>query len=129
MLDIGGVTFHKHYEPPRPVLAPRTYARSLVNQWAGFTTTSEGRDHGRPVTFASDNRHGFVTPEQAQALISLYEAGGSFTVTTDLLHPDGTAPSAYVAIFAPAQAPLFHPVTPDGTLYSFEIALLIAGAL
>lgn len=123
------ITLDPLMEPPRPPLNPRAYERTLVNRWAGLSTTSEGRNAGRPVTFASTNRSGFVTREQAEALIALYEQGGGLTITTDLLRPHGSTPQAYAAVFAPGNPPMFPPVTPDGTLYAFDMSFLIQGEL
>lgn len=123
------VTINPEYEPPRPSLVPRAFERSLVNRWAGLSTTSEGRQFGRPITFASTERRGFVTRPQAVALLALYEEGGGLTVTTDLLREHGEDAQAYAAVFLPGAVPRFQPVTPDGTLYAFEMSFLIAGAL
>jgi hypothetical protein len=130
MLQLGTVVIDVHYEPPRPVLAPKPWVGGRwINRYAGTTAVAEGLAVARPVRFASSDSQGFVTHAQALALIALYEAGAAFTLTTDLLHPLGTAPVALPALFDPETVPVFTPRTPDSSLYGFDLALIVTGNL
>lgn len=135
MLKFGSVEVTPAYEPPRPVLHPK---RRIITTRRDTTQTG-GQcgpgaeyevDHGleptRSLRFVSSEKQGFLTATQVAGLIALYEAGGGFTLETDLLGPLGSDAVQYAARFDSEELPAFTPATPDGKLYYFDIPLRIA---
>jgi hypothetical protein len=127
MLQMGTVTWHPEYEPLRPPIAPQRRVVVLRRGTDGAPDYREdwGLESQFPVRFVSTERAGFLTAAQVAALRALYQSGVSFALVTDLLKPHGGAADTYAAFFDPTTAPLFSPATPDGTLYFFDIVLLV----
>lgn len=129
MLRFGSTTLNANYEPPRPIVTPRRRKAAIKSGTVGHNTDyveDWGLTTNRSVRFASSERQGFVTSAERAALMSLYEAGAPFALETDLLDPLGTAAVTYTARFDPsAGAPTFTPATPGGTLYYFDITVII----
>lgn len=125
MLKLDNVTIDASYEPPRPTIAPKRRVQVVRRHTDSNPEYREdwGLEGHRLVRFVSSERQGFVTPEQASALLTLYEAGASFTLTTDLLGPLGSENVDYVAYFDPESPPSFAPATPGGSLHYLDIVL------
>lgn len=128
MLRFGSVTIDAGHEPPRPVIPPRRRKTALKS---GTTTGNIeyvedwGLDTNRLIRFVSSESQGFVTAAQVTSLVSLYEAGGTFALETDLLSPLGAAAVTYAARFDPDSVPIFTSATPAGDLYYFDLAVIL----
>lgn len=129
MLRFGSVTLDANHEPPRPAVVPRS--RLAAIRRGTITGNAEyvedwGLQTGRMIRFVSSETQGFLTPAEVSGLLSLYEAGSTFELETDLLSPHGASASTYVARFFPGdEGPVFTPAIPDGTLFYFDIPLLV----
>ena len=129
MLRFATVTLDPAHEPPRPDVTPRQRVTVLRRGTAGESDYVEdwGLQSAFPARFVSSERQGFVTSAQAATLLALYETGAGFQLETDLLKPLGGLPDTYAAIFDPDTRPAFTPATPGGTLYRFDILVLLTG--
>ncbi len=127
MLRIDTITFVPTYEPRRPPVSPRRRVVTLRRGTAGQPDYREdwGSEGAFPVRFVSTEREGFLTAEQVAALQALYDTGLSFALETDLLKPAGGTPDIYSAFFDTASAPVFTPAIPNGTLFQFDMILLV----
>lgn len=127
MLQFGSTLIPAEYEPPRPSLSPAERVVVLRRGAAGLPDYREdwGMRNWTLVRFASSANQGFMTAAEVTAIMALYEAGAPFTLTTDLLKPLGGAADAYSAYFDPAVIPAFVPADPGGTLYYFDLLLLV----
>lgn len=125
MLKFGDVQIEAMYEPPRPTITPKRRVQTLRPHTDANPEYREdwGLQGHRVVRFVSTEQQGIVTPAQVSALLTLYESGESFILTTDLLGPLGSENVDYVAYFDPEAEPSFAPATPGGTLHYMDLVL------
>jgi hypothetical protein len=127
MLAFNDIEIDTWREPPRPAIAPRRRVQAYRMGVAGQDDYVEdwGLRNARIVRFASSTEQGLLTPEEVASLVNLYEAGASFALTTDLLKELGGAADTYPARFDPDTVPAFTPATPDGSLFYFDMVVLV----
>lgn len=128
MLRFGSTTLNPMYEPPRPMIPPRTRKAAIKSGTVdGNSEYVEdwGLSANRRVRFMSSERQGFLLPAQVTAIQALYEAGAPFELETDLLSPLGSPAVTYAARFDPEQPPTFTPATPSGSHHRFDITIIL----
>lgn len=127
MLSIGSVTFGDIGTPPR---TPVNRSRRRVTRVEGAYNldsiyTDFGKADGFLHMFQSVGQVGHLTTAQVRALETLEDAGGSFTVATDLLGDEGQT-ETFTAYFDTQSKPLYTPVAYDVTWYwIFQIPLYL----
>lgn len=102
-------------EPPRPQASPfarrsRLHRTFDTDGEPGEVVIDMGLDLSRPIRIASGETVGFLTTEEKDALVELYEAGEPFAFIWDRLGDPGfTSPddATFTARFTPGVTPVF----------------------